>query len=496
MNSQNNIKEESITAAIEQEDQKNNTYGSSVTNGLEDSNINLIPEEDEPTPSILPPISQTNAVDSSESVVSKDNKGNIDASLNIFQFNINSQDIYDKETENRKSLSKGINNSFLNEIKESKEIVTMEVPIKESKEKQENVNQSSANLDNPIASFSISTTKKKRGRPRKGTFSPKRTDNQHLVSKHRKVSSNQSFYKKYTHIKVEINGSENETSGNPKRRRRSRKMKDYITEFQSSDDEEDTKSYNTPVNKHQQSRGLSGRINKQNHIKDTNICNMDINDSFIYEKDFLNESSLELSESDSEITQSSQIEDSKHILEIVPEKKNKLEIINTGEMESIEGKDRVSTSQKSKPTSSVLSSSEKNLKGKLQRSYKRKLIELKQKVNLHLREMRRGPPQSLSVPELLNAASKFLTEDQIVFLSMQLKTKHEKVDYVRFSVREKLLSLALYQQSPSVYKYLRTLFHLPNKIFLEQWLECIAKVDPLQAKRLMYHVYAKYIYRV
>jgi len=451
------------------------------------------------------------------------------------EFNVNSQDII-KELVQRKIPSKAIGNSFLilDEIKESKDIATMNVTNEVSEEKYENINNINQNPDNPVASVSNFTIKRKRGRPKKGTCTLKQTNKHRLALKHRKYSSSHFFSKKSIHLKVEVNDNENEIDGKPKRRRRSRKMKDYITEFGSSD-EEDTKPYNTYIGYKPQSKSLSAKnISKQNLIKEKDNYNLDIDDSFMFENDLLNESSFELSESESETTQVSLIEDSKQILEIGPEKKTKLEIINTGEVEATEGSENMiyhlvtttgntstisqllipntlknevsdttpgkeqtftTTAQQSNKSSSLLSSTENRFKGKLQRSYKRKLSELKQKVNIHLRELRRQP-QSSSILELLNGASKFLTEEQLVFLSMQLKTKHIQAQNMRFSVREKMLSLALYQQSPSVYKYLTTVFHLPNKLVLERWLEGLAKTDPLEAKRLMYHVYAKYIYRV
>lgn len=68
--------------------------------------------------------------------------------------------------------------------------------------------------------------------------------------------------------------------------------------------------------------------------------------------------------------------------------------------------------------------------------------------------------------------------------------------FSRFSVREKMLALAFYLQCPKLYKWLRLIFNLPTKLILERWLEGIAKSDPEAAKRLMYHIYAQYIFKL
>lgn len=65
----------------------------------------------------------------------------------------------------------------------------------------------------------------------------------------------------------------------------------------------------------------------------------------------------------------------------------------------------------------------------------------------------------------------------------------------RFSVREKMLALAIYLESPSYYKWLSSIFHLPSKLILERWLESVARNDPEDAKKIIYNIYTTHIFR-
>lgn len=66
---------------------------------------------------------------------------------------------------------------------------------------------------------------------------------------------------------------------------------------------------------------------------------------------------------------------------------------------------------------------------------------------------------------------------------------------LRFSVREKMLALAIYLENPSLYKWLSTIFHLPSKLILERWLEGVARADPENAKKIVYNVYTRHIFK-
>lgn len=65
----------------------------------------------------------------------------------------------------------------------------------------------------------------------------------------------------------------------------------------------------------------------------------------------------------------------------------------------------------------------------------------------------------------------------------------------RYSVREKVLALSIYQRSPEVYKWFRKVFNLPSKRVLDQWLEDVALQDPQLLKKLMYYVYTTYNFK-
>nr|XP_027216848.1 uncharacterized protein LOC113809440 [Penaeus vannamei]XP_027216849.1 uncharacterized protein LOC113809440 [Penaeus vannamei] len=127
------------------------------------------------------------------------------------------------------------------------------------------------------------------------------------------------------------------------------------------------------------------------------------------------------------------------------------------------------------------------------RTYNQKLGALRQQYSRAVQELRKRRLYTLA--DLVCGASRFLTEEQLVFFTLQLKSGCHNMQGVRYSVREKILALAFYLQSPALYKWLRAIFHLPTKLILERWLEGIAKSDPDTAKRLMYHVYTKYIFK-
>ncbi|KAK7073319.1 hypothetical protein SK128_022161 [Halocaridina rubra] len=115
---------------------------------------------------------------------------------------------------------------------------------------------------------------------------------------------------------------------------------------------------------------------------------------------------------------------------------------------------------------------------------------------IRLLNMLQKSPHCNKVVDLVHGASKFLTEEQLVFFTLQLKAGLNKnLQGVRFSAHEKVLALAIYAHSPETYKWMQSIFHLPTKLILDRWLESIAKTSPDTAKKLMYFIYNKYIFK-
>ncbi|KAF2354496.1 hypothetical protein FHG87_014751 [Trinorchestia longiramus] len=128
------------------------------------------------------------------------------------------------------------------------------------------------------------------------------------------------------------------------------------------------------------------------------------------------------------------------------------------------------------------------------RKYKEQVKVLRRRY-LQLARHLANRPQLQTIGDMVAASSRFLTQDQLLFLTMQLKAGCDSTQGARFSTREKLLSLGLYQQDPETYKWLQRLFHLPSSSELERWLDSIARGNPLRVKQLMYHVYTRYCFR-
>ncbi|KAG0721005.1 hypothetical protein GWK47_047332 [Chionoecetes opilio] len=119
---------------------------------------------------------------------------------------------------------------------------------------------------------------------------------------------------------------------------------------------------------------------------------------------------------------------------------------------------------------------------------------LKQKYYQALQELKKKPQVS-TFADLVYGAANFLTDDQLIFFTMQLKNGCSNPPGVKYSVREKMLALAFYLQNPEHYKWLSSIFHLPGKVILERWLDGITRSNPDEAKRLVYNVYTRYIFR-
>ncbi|XP_018006815.1 uncharacterized protein LOC108664663 [Hyalella azteca] len=128
------------------------------------------------------------------------------------------------------------------------------------------------------------------------------------------------------------------------------------------------------------------------------------------------------------------------------------------------------------------------------RKYKEQVKVLRRRY-LQLARRLATRPQLQTIADLVAASSRFLTQDQMVFFTMQLKAGCDSTQGARFSAREKLLAMGLYQQDPETYKWLQRLFHLPSTSELERWLDAVARGNPMRVKQLMYYVYTRYCFR-
>lgn len=128
------------------------------------------------------------------------------------------------------------------------------------------------------------------------------------------------------------------------------------------------------------------------------------------------------------------------------------------------------------------------------RKYKEQVRVLRRRY-LQLARILATRPQLQTIGDLVASASRFLTQDQMLFFTMQLKGGCDATQGARFSTREKLLALGLYQQHPDTYKWLHRLYHLPSAPVLERWLDTVARGNPARVKQLMYYVYTRYCFR-
>ncbi|XP_042205915.1 uncharacterized protein LOC121855119 isoform X2 [Homarus americanus] len=431
----------------------------------------------------------------------------------------------------------------------------------------------SKNLSSPTVVF-----RRKRGRPRKGTFIPRTTpsqDSESVVASHSqascsspqtgKMSSKTSTTMPLIYDSTEDPGdAETDTDNKPKRKRRSKVLDDYVADFNTSDEEDMnlTTGFSKFTNRGR-GRGRGRRAEPSLTFDDdlfTSYVSV-FGKKFSLQEDFPDEDMLEgMSDNEEDMYSPSSSNKSK-LLEIAkqgddikdrveamigPSGKTKVQIVDTGETSFLNDEENViyhvitTTGKKTstipllipkvmddgeseadskdlpstshiKPTlideekletdievdgtKPKLSSRGRRIKSKqLNRTYNQQVASLRQRYCRAVQELRKRP-RVYTLADLVYGASRFLTEDQLVFFTLQLKSGCNNMQGIRFSVREKMLALAFYLQSPALYKWLRVIFHLPTKLILERWLEGIAKSDPDAAKRLMYHVYTRYVFR-
>jgi len=128
------------------------------------------------------------------------------------------------------------------------------------------------------------------------------------------------------------------------------------------------------------------------------------------------------------------------------------------------------------------------------RKYKEQLKVLRRRY-LTLAHKSATQPGLSTIADLTAASARFLTQDQLLLYGMQLKGGCDATQGARFCLREKMLGLSLWQQSPESYQWLRSLLHLPSPPTLERWLDAVAREDPARCKALMFHVYTRYVFR-
>ncbi|XP_071550586.1 uncharacterized protein Dlip2 [Panulirus ornatus] len=437
------------------------------------------------------------------------------------------------------------------------------------------LNSQSQDVQGTVPSNRTAVFRRKRGRPRKGTFIPRTAQSQETATSSYYPNSPSSLQLGKTNNKTSTasllvydstedpGDAESDSEYKPKRKRRSKVLDDYVTDFNTSDEED--VSLTTNFSKFSNRGRGRGRGRKAESLEafDEDLFTSYVGvfgKKFSLQEDFPDEGMLqEMSDSEEDVPspssssavkllntskQGSNIKDG---LEAVlgQDGRTKIQIVNTGETSvvdneenliyhviattgktstitplripktaeepcEIENKDFPSTSQTkfnrdeegrldadleldgSKPK---LSSRGRRLRSKqIIRTYNKQVASLRQRYCRALQELRKRP-RVYTLADLVYGASRFLTEDQLVFFTLQLKSGCNNMQAIRFSVREKMLALAFYLQSPVLYKWLRVIFHLPTKLILERWLEGIAKSDPDAAKKLMYHVYTRYVFR-
>nr|XP_045601877.1 uncharacterized protein LOC123760327 isoform X2 [Procambarus clarkii] len=416
--------------------------------------------------------------------------------------------------------------------------------------------------------------RRKRGRPRKGTFIPQTTQSHTVATNHSsKLSSSSQIgnltcktsFSPLAYDSTEDPGdAETDTENKPKRKRRSKILDDYVTDFNTSDEEEVNLMNSCSKFTHRgRGRGRGRKVEPLESLDDDLLtsCVGVFGKKFSLNEDILDEDVLEdMSEIDEDIYSPSisnklksfnvtkQGSELKEGIEVVlgPDGKTKIQIVDTGETSVVNDEESLiyhvitttgkttnvtplkipkmsndaesEDDDKNLPSTSntkslqsdegkadtdvelvdskpKISSRGRRIKSKqMIRTYNQQVASLQQRYCRAVQELRKKP-RVYTLADLVYGASRFLTEDQLIFFTLQLKSGCNNVQGIRFSVREKMLALAFYIQSPALYKWMRVIFHLPTKLILERWLESIAKSDPDAVKRLIYHVYTRYVFR-
>ncbi|XP_042868904.1 uncharacterized protein LOC122251224 isoform X2 [Penaeus japonicus] len=433
-----------------------------------------------------------------------------------------------------------------------------------SSERREEVAESSLKSGGGDAPVSPVAFKRKRGRPRKGTFVPRTVQGKQASSTNgtqievtaagKRILSISTNNEEPVCDSTEAGEVETDSENKPKRRRRSKVLDDYVADFNTSDEEEGV--FNNRLAKFS-GRGRGRGRGRKSTSSEVDLRDRDFFSSYIgvfskkfsLQEDFAEDDMLDVQSESEEDLDSSESPSAVRLLNILeegsgpgsgtemtlgPEGKTKVQIVNTGETSMVNGKENLiyhvitttgSTStvtpltipkevsselnegggevteqaggdaavQGENPKRAATSRTQRMQNKRMVRTYNQKLTALRQQYSRAVQELRKRRLYTLA--DLVCGASRFLTEEQLVFFTLQLKSGCHNMQGVRYSVREKILALAFYLQSPALYKWLRAIFHLPTKLILERWLEGIAKSDPDTAKRLMYHVYTRYIFK-
>lgn len=342
---------------------------------------------------------------------------------------------------------------------------------------------------------------RKRGRPRKGTYVPRSSSLDMLCfndsSKFQKCNIRQKMKRSFGSVVDNESNSlgfdtESEKANsreNSKRRRQPKVLDDYVTDFDTSDEEAEKFSRSASFQLSKERSGVSKGINR----KSGEIHSLESEDILSYlgsfeknfaDQDFFGSDFLEASREGSEEDVSADTSkttlvggtcDSK-LPEIPSPKCDKQD----PDMKNGEG--------------AIFTSRQKEREWKQSvRNHRQQVAALQQKYHQLVQKIQKKP-QFTKVVDLVYGASKLLNEEQLVFFTLQLKANSKNLQGVRFSTREKILALAIYAHNPETYRWLQSFFFLPSKLILDRWLEMIAKDNPTTAKRLMYHVFKKYLF--
>ncbi|XP_053635495.1 uncharacterized protein [Cherax quadricarinatus] len=536
--------------------------------------ISLINSQPELTPSAIPNI-QVYAKSGFESKDSRLSWGDDQLSFtsqaaSLPKMNVETQNAPKPLEDCVQLLPESSKDHFSSDVKRENMITIKEEPLPEVKATYNTFGDSQVTCETKEVVF-----KRKRGRPRKGASVPQTMKPQTITINDSQKSSSgphvgkstcNTITKSLAYDSTEDPGdAETDTESKSKRKRRSKVLNDYVSDFNTSD-EEDVNLINDFSKFTHQGRGRGrGRKSEPSETYDDLFSNyvgvfgkkfsLPVNEDFL-DDDILEEvNDIEGSIYSSSIfNKSSSINESKPIHEfedkvevmLGPGGRTKIQIVYTGKNSIVNDEESLiyhvitttgkttsvtpltipkltndaecesdninypSTSQAkceasdegkadtdlevdgSKPR---LSSRGRRIKSKhMMRTYNQQVASLQQKYYRALQEIRKRP-RVYTLADLVYGASRFLTEDQLIFFTLQLKSSCNNTQGIRLSVREKILALAFYLQSPALYKWLRAIFHLPSKLILERWLEGIAKRDPEAVKKIMYHIYTQYVFR-
>ncbi|XP_064115880.1 uncharacterized protein LOC135221864 [Macrobrachium nipponense] len=343
---------------------------------------------------------------------------------------------------------------------------------------------------------------RKRGRPRKGTYVPRSSSLDMLYfndsSKFQKCDVRQKMKRSYgsvvdnesNNLGFDTESEKASSRENSKRRRQPKVLDDYVTDFDTSDEEAEKFSRSAPFQLSKERSGVSKGFNR----KSGELHSLENEDILSYlgsfeknfvDQDFFGSDFLEGSHEGSE--EDVPADTSKNILVGGTTCDSKLS-------EVLSPKCDKQDSDIKNGDGAIFTSRQKEREWKQSvRNHRQQLAALQQKYQQLVQKIQKKP-QFTKVLDLVYGASKLLNEEQLVFFILQLKANSKNLQGVRFSTREKILALAIYAHSPETYRWLQSHFFLPSKLILDRWLEMIAKDNPTTAKRLLYHLYKKYLF--